>query len=128
MGQDARKGLELVKLRLAMQDFTSKTIMMDLREVGSKKAICKSEDLGRSIDAFAGGRAAVKGTLKKLIRVVTADGEPAEQLGFRLAKESGVSPGPGVPTGWKRVAVLSCTMSIALMSTILVLVFRWSTI
>ncbi|CAJ1356886.1 unnamed protein product [Effrenium voratum] len=60
---------------------------------GKKSGLEKAKILAKALDDFAGGSEEVKNILKSRIVSFTSDGERAEPLGARLAKEQGTLPG-----------------------------------
>ena len=86
LAQDARKGLELTKLRFVTKNFDVHTRMCGLLFTPHKKAVEKVESLEKLVDQFC-DTPELKASLADKVIVSTADGEAAEQLGLRLAKE-----------------------------------------
>ncbi len=87
IAQDARKGLELTKVRFVTNDFDVYTRAVALTPTPDKKAIDKVKDLKQAITVFCNGSEPLKKAFMEKVIVSTADGELAEQLGLRLAKE-----------------------------------------
>jgi len=87
IAQDARKGMELTKVRFVTKDFEVHTRMIGLVFSPHKAAVNKVQDLLKVVDEFCDGREDLKTLLQSKVWVATADGEAAEQLGLRLAKE-----------------------------------------
>lgn len=87
IAQDARKGLELTKVRFVTKTFDVYTRAVALTPTPDKKAIDKVNDLSQAITVFCNGSEALKKVFMEKVIVSTADGELAEQLGLRLAKE-----------------------------------------
>ena len=86
IAQDARKGLELTKVRFVTKNFDVHTRMIGLHAAPHKKAVEKVAHLEQMVDGFC-GTPALRTLFADKVIVSTADGEAAEQLGLRLAKD-----------------------------------------
>ena len=86
IAQDARKGLELTKVRFATKSYEVHTRMIGLLSTPHKKAVEKVAHLEKMVEQFC-GTPELKTLLAGKVMVSTADGEAAEQLGLRLAKD-----------------------------------------
>ena len=87
IAQDVRKGLELTKVRFVTRTtFEVHTRMCGLLSTPHKRAVEKIASLEKMVDQFC-GTPELKTLLAGKVMVATADGEAAEQLGLRLAKE-----------------------------------------
>jgi len=86
IAQDARKGLELTKVRFVTKNLGVHTRVIGLLAAPHKQAVDKVADLEKMVDELC-GTPALKTLFADAVIVSTADGEAAEQLGLRLAKE-----------------------------------------
>ncbi|CAE6919597.1 unnamed protein product [Symbiodinium sp. CCMP2592] len=91
--RDARGKFELLKARIVYSDFTVGNIVVDLFEhKGRKTALDKAQQIRESLLRFADGNDAIMDVLSRKTQVFCSDGERAEPLSARLAKEQHVLP------------------------------------
>ena len=93
LAQDGRQDLELMMMSLVANDFTVQVKMLGLHQnEGQKTALAKAHMIDQELTKFTNGNEVQKNRFKLLQRTFTSDGEGAEQLCPRLAKEKGILP------------------------------------
>ena len=88
-----RGGIRLIKLRVVGRDFSVRTLVLDVDSIeGQKDALSKAAQIQASLKDFSQDCPVRLEKLKQLIRVFSSDGERAELLSARFAKELGYLP------------------------------------